>query len=210
MARIVAELGRPETPEETAARKAESSRVYRSSKTFRNLVAALIAILAVVAVVYFIVPRGEPAPRPPIDVGAEATALEASLGREVLVADVPDGWGVNGAAMEGSGVEAWTVVYVPEGDQGFLRVAQGFDAPEAWPAQVLSGARATGTVKIDGVTWDEYRVADPDRAGNISYALSTEAGPDRVLLYGSASPESTARVAEGLTPGIRGLQEESE
>jgi hypothetical protein len=38
--RVVAELGRPETPEETAARKAESSRVYRSSQNFRNLIAA--------------------------------------------------------------------------------------------------------------------------------------------------------------------------
>ena len=47
--RIVAELGRPETPDETAARKAESSRVYRASQNTRNLVAALLVTLAVVA-----------------------------------------------------------------------------------------------------------------------------------------------------------------
>ena len=40
--RVVAELGRPETPDETAARKAASSAAYRSSKTVRNLVVALL------------------------------------------------------------------------------------------------------------------------------------------------------------------------
>ena len=38
--RIVAELGRPETPDETASRKAESSRVYRASQNTRNLIVA--------------------------------------------------------------------------------------------------------------------------------------------------------------------------
>ena len=46
--RIVAELGRPETPDETAARKAESSRVHRESQNTRNLVAALIVTIAIV------------------------------------------------------------------------------------------------------------------------------------------------------------------
>ncbi|HYP73058.1 MAG TPA: DUF4245 domain-containing protein, partial [Microbacterium sp.] len=56
--RVVAELGRPETPQETADRKAASSAAYRSSKTFRNLIAALLITVAVVAVVYLGVPRG--------------------------------------------------------------------------------------------------------------------------------------------------------
>ena len=47
--RVVAELGRPETAAETAARKAESSRVYRSSQTTRNLIAALLVTIAMLA-----------------------------------------------------------------------------------------------------------------------------------------------------------------
>ena len=65
---IIAELGRPETPDETAARKAASSKAYRSSQTVRNLVAALAVTLAVVAVIIFAVPRGEPVERAPLDV----------------------------------------------------------------------------------------------------------------------------------------------
>ena len=62
--RIAAHLGRPETPAEEAARKAENTKNYRQSQSFRNLIIALVASLAIVAVVYFIVPRGEIAERP--------------------------------------------------------------------------------------------------------------------------------------------------
>jgi hypothetical protein len=45
--RVVAELGRPETPAETAARKAESSRLHRQRQTVNNLVYSLIATLGI-------------------------------------------------------------------------------------------------------------------------------------------------------------------
>jgi hypothetical protein len=61
--RIVAELGRPETPEETAARKAENSRKHRENQTLRNLVFALLSSLAVVLVLVLVV--GGPAGAPP-------------------------------------------------------------------------------------------------------------------------------------------------
>lgn len=69
---IVAELGRPETPDETAARKAASSKAYRGSQTVRNLVAALLVTVAVVAVIIFAVPRGEPVKAEEIDVAGIA------------------------------------------------------------------------------------------------------------------------------------------
>ena len=74
---IVAELGRPETSEETAARKAASSKAYRSSQTVRSLVAALIVTLAIVAVIVLAVPRGEPATTQKIDVVGIAGDVES-------------------------------------------------------------------------------------------------------------------------------------
>lgn len=208
MARVVAELGRPETPEETAARKAESSRIYRSSQNVRNLVAALLATLAIVAVVVFGVPRGTPAPTPEIDVAAEASALSDTLGRPVLVASVPDDWRVNSAVLDSETVETWTVAYAPPGDSGFLRVEQGFDADEAWVTERVAGTRASGTVDAGGITWDEYRIPDASTAGNVSYALATTAGTDRVMVLGSVAPEQAAAVAASLADGIRTLQED--
>lgn len=208
MARIVAELGRPETPEEAAARKAESSRRYRSSKTFQNLIAALLVTVAVVLVVIAAVPRGEPAPRPQPDVPALAAELSDDIGRPALSPALPDGWRVNQAVIEGQGgTEAWTMVYVRSGESGFVRVAQGLDTGEEWVAQVLGGARSSETIDIDGVEWNVYRPSDPERAGNITYALSTAAGPDQVLIYGDASPETTAIAAESVTAQVRELRE---
>ncbi|MCR2818407.1 DUF4245 domain-containing protein [Microbacterium sp. zg.Y1090] len=206
-ARIVAELGRPETPEETAARKAESSRVHRASRNTRNLLAALLVTLAVVAVIIFGVPRGElPAPEP-IDVAAVAADTSAALERTVIVPEVPDDWAVNRASVDGDGsVRAWTVVYAPE--RGFVNVAQGFDADAAWPTRVLSGSGSTGTTTLDGIEWSVYEVSDPATAGNISYALSTPAGTDTILVYGATDAATATAVAEALSDDVRALRAE--
>jgi hypothetical protein len=206
--RVVAELGRPETPDETAARKAESSRVYRSSQTARNLVAALLVTLAVVAVIVFAVPRGTPPPAEPIDVAAVAASVGTGLERTVIAPGVPQEWIVNRAAVEGDATPAWTIVYVPDAAQGFLRVAQGFDADPAWPTRVLSGASIDGSVTIEGIVWDTYRIADPARAGNISAAISTQAGPDTILIYGSSTDEAIRTAASAVGDQVRALREE--
>ncbi|MET0782634.1 MAG: DUF4245 domain-containing protein [Microbacterium sp.] len=207
--RIVAELGRPETPDETASRKAESSRVYRASQNTRNLIAALLVTLVVVAIIIFAVPRGEPPQAEPIDVAAVAEGIESAEGRTVLVPEVPEAWIVNRASIEGDSTAAWTIVYVPDETAGFLRVAQGFDADPAWTTRVLSGASVDGTVTIDGVEWDRYNIPDPSRAGNISAALSTQAGDDIVLVYGSTDDETLALAAASVADQIIALREES-
>ena len=210
--RIVAELGRPETPEETADRKAESSRVYRSSQNVRNLIAALLATLAVVVVIIFAVPRGTPPEREPIDVAAVAADIAASEGRTVITPELSDGWVVNNARIEGNGpVRAFTVVYAPAGEdqRGFLRVAQGFDADESWAARVLSGSAPQDTVTIDGITWERYDL-DPDRTGNITVALATDAGADTVLIYGAASEKALEETARSVADQITALREEAE
>ena len=64
--RVVAELGRPETAEETAARKAENSRNHRSRQTVNNLVYSLLATLGIVVV---IVAANDHGPLPPVSPG---------------------------------------------------------------------------------------------------------------------------------------------
>lgn len=207
--RIVAELGRPETPDETASRKAESSRVYRASQNTRNLIAALLVTLAVVAVIIFAVPRGAPPEAAPIDVAEVARSVETAEGRTVIVPAVPEAWLVNRASIEGDSTAAWTIVYVPDETTGFLRVAQGFDADPAWTTRVLSGASVDGTVTIDGVEWDRYDIPDPSRAGNISAALSTQAGDDIVLIYGSTDDATLELAAASVADQVLQLRAET-
>ncbi|KQZ05008.1 hypothetical protein ASD19_03120 [Microbacterium sp. Root53] len=208
--RIVAELGRPETPEETAARKAANSKAYRESQNIRNLVIALVATLAIVLVIVWAVPRGEPAPRPGIDPEPIAEVASETYGT-AIVPPVPgeeEGWRVNQAQVEPGAPASWNIVYVP-GDESFLRFSQGFDADATWAAQRLGGTAPSGEVDIAGITWQTYDV-NPDGNANVSYALGTQAGADHVLLYGSSTPEKTAEVAELIAPQLLELMKEQE
>ncbi|EIC07217.1 hypothetical protein HMPREF1529_01965 [Microbacterium sp. oral taxon 186 str. F0373] len=201
--RIVAELGRPETPAETADRKAAASRAYRQSKTFRNLVAALLVTMAVVAVVYFGVPRGSLPDPEEADVAAAAQSASASIGHPLLVPVVPENWRANSARLEGS---MWRVVYAPP--SGYVRVAQGVGVDAGWATKVLGGFAPSGTVTIDGITWDEYTIPSAARTDTVSYAISTTAGSDTVLIYGATDASTAAVAAAGVTDQILTMREE--
>ena len=201
--RIVAELGRPETPAETADRKAAASRAYRQSKTFRNLVAALLVTMAVVAVVYFGVPRGSLPDPEEADVAAAAQSASASIGHPLLVPVVPENWRANSARLEGS---MWRVVYAPP--SGYVRVAQGVDADAGWATKALGGFAPSGSVTIDGIAWDEYTIPAAARTDTVSYAISTSAGSDTVLIYGATDAATAAVAASGVTDQILTMREE--
>lgn len=206
---VVAELGRPETPEETAARKAASSKAYRSSQTIRNLVAALIATLAVTAIIVFGVPRGSVTPPPPVDLEGLAAEASTAMDRPVIVPELTAAWRVNAAELQGGPVTVWDVTIAPsaEDERGFLRIAQAFDADAAWAPLRLDSTAASGTVVIDGRDWDEYVLRNPELSANVSYALGTQAGRDYVLVYGSLGPDDTAAFAGSLTPQLDALPE---
>lgn len=208
---IVAELGRPETPEETAARKAASSKAYRSSQTMRSLVAALLVTLAVVAVIIFAVPRGEPTAAQEIDVARIAADVEATTDSPVIVPELSDFWRVNAAGLESGATMVWDVTLAPadEDERGFIRLAQAFDADAAWAPQRLNGVAPTDTITIGGLEWDVFKTGSAGSAQNVTYAIGTQAGDDYVLLYGSRTAASTADLAESLIPQIRSLSEAS-
>lgn len=208
---IIAELGRPETPDETAARKAASSKAYRSSQTMRNLFAALLVTVAVVAVIIFAVPRGEPVEQKPLDVAGIAAGVESSMDREVLIPELGTFWRANAAAMQGGATVVWEVTLAPKADdeRGFIKVAQAFDADSSWAPQRLNGIAPTDTARIGGLEWDVFKPGGSDSNANVSYAIGTQAGDDYILLYGSRSPDSTAELAESLIPQIRSLSEAS-
>lgn len=202
--RVVAELGRPETPEETAARKAASSKAYRSSQTVRNLIAALVVTLGMLVVIVVAVPRGSVAEPDPIDLSAVAADARLAMQRPVLVPETKDQWRVNAAEIVGGQTVFWSVTLAPtaQAERGFLRIAQAFDANAAWAPLRLSGTAPSGTVTAGGYLWDEFVLRNPQDSGNISYALGTQAGRDYVLVYGAMSPEATRAFAASLTPQL--------
>lgn len=203
---VVAELGRPETPEETAARQAENSRLYRQRKTINNLVAALAVSLLAVAVIVFMVPRDD---REVLrDVDFQQVAAEAQPGYDVELAapDLPEHWQSNQAEIRNGadGVTEWYVGFllVDDGDATeYVGLSQGINANDTWTYEKLDRRSPTGAITIDGTEWVEYDHTDLplDEAGNTRYSLVREDADSTIVLYGSHSAESVQELASRLS-----------
>lgn len=203
--RVVAELGRPETPEETAARKAENSRTYRQRQTVKNLVLALGASLLVVLVIVLLVPRSDTPIERDVDVALVAAQAQASSDDPLAVPELPQDWRANAAELRRSDVDevtAWYAGYLTPSDE-YLGMYQGLDANPTWIAELLARTLATGTTTIGGVEWTVYDNRDSaDDVGNARYGLTTEADGTTFVLLGTASPEEFETLAAELVPTI--------
>lgn len=196
---IVAELGRPETAEEIAARKAETSRTHRESQTFRNLLVALLASLAVVVVTVLVVVRPDLPPAPAIDY--RAIAAEADSPAPLAVPDLPQQWKANSAVFDAKpadGVATWYMGFITPKQQ-FIGVRQGIDANPTWLANQLKNRTATESTTIGGVAWQVYDNRTARDAGNLAYAMSTSDSRGAVVLFGTADVDEFATMAAVLS-----------
>lgn len=202
--RVVAELGRPETREETAERLATGSRNYRSRKTLNNLVLSLLATLGLVLVIVLLVPRNDNPIQRDIDYQATAAQLQTAIDEPLLSPDLPDEWRANAAEYrsEGSdGVSAWYIGLLTPENQ-FIGLTQGFDANPTWLSQQVGDTPVSQTLMIEGVKWDVYVNPATTDQGNFEYALVTEAGDSTYLLLGTAEPAEFAELARISAPTI--------
>lgn len=199
---VVAELGRPETPDETAARKAENSRLYRQRKTINNLVAALGVSLLAVAVIIFMVPRNDTETLRDVDFQQVAVEAQPGFDVELVSPDVPENWQSNQAEIRNGadGVSEWYIGFlVLDGDTAkeFVGLSQGINANDTWTYEKVDRRSPTGSVAIDGVEWIEYDYTDlpTEEAGNTRYALVREEADSTIILYGSHSAEAVQELA---------------
>lgn len=183
---IVAELGRPETPEETAARKAENSRRHRANQTLLNLIVATLASLAIVLFLVVVVVRPAPEPTAAIDYTAVASEAQGGSSEPLVVPALPQGWTANAARFERrSEVLTWYIGFVTPRTE-FIAFNQGIDANATWQAAVLDGSTATGETTIAGIRWTVYDHRTADDPGNYAYALAASVGASTFVLHGTA------------------------
>lgn len=202
---VVAELGRPETPEEEVARKAQNSKNYRDSKTIRNLWVAVGVTVAIVALMVFIVPRDDSSRLQSIDYRSVAVSAQRTLPVPLAVPELPDTWSSNVAEIRTAsldGVTSWFIGLITPSKQ-FLSITQGVDANPSWLVNEMQQTIPTGSVNIDGIDWIVYDNRDSDRdVGNVEYALTTESGRSTFIVAGTATPEEAAALASTLTVTI--------
>jgi hypothetical protein len=186
---IVAELGRPETPEEIAERKAAASAKRRSNQTAINLVLALLASLGVVALVILVVVRPTAIDREPVDYSAVAADAQQAVDVSLIVPALPDGWTANRAELvtgTGDGIDSWQIGLLTPGEQ-YIGFVQGIRVDERWVSEQTANGEPTDSVTIGGHVWQVYDRRDVQDPGNLAYAMTTVSGDSTVVLGGTAS-----------------------
>ena len=198
--RVVAELGRPETPEETVARKAAASRRHREHQTFLNLIAAVVVCLALVVVMVLVVVRPGVPERAPIDVAAAAEGAQRTVDEPLVVPELPEGWDANAAEIRtgADGVVTWYAGYVTP-DEQFLFFRQALEANPTWLVTAIEGATPTGERTIAGLTWIEHDQRDAEDPGNLAYLLTTEHDASTVIVGGTADDAELQTFAEAVS-----------
>ncbi len=209
--RVVAELGRPETPQETADRRTAASAKRRANQTAFNLVIALVASLGIVAFLVLVVVRPDGAGAPPIDYAAAARDAQGDADADLVVPRLPDGWTANRAEYEGApadGVPRWGIGFLTPDDDGdpasYIGLTQGIGADRGWAGDLVDDARATGTVSLGGVEWTVYDRREADDPGNLAYSLVAGFDDADVVLSGTATDEEFAVLATAVAEELDG------
>jgi hypothetical protein len=198
---IVAELGRPETPDEIVDRRAKSSAAHRANQTLINLLLAIGASLVVVVVLVLLVVRpdqGDGGPR--ADYIGTAKEVQPSIDATLAAPPLPDGWYANRAELDtpGSGqVESWQVGLVSPGSR-YVGLTQGIDADATWIADQVGKLQPTGHVDRGGLDWTVYDHRGQADAGDVGYALVATSGDSTIVLTGSATDAEFATVATAI------------
>lgn len=208
--RVVAELGRPETPEETTARQAESSRLYRVRKTLSNLVWALLATVGATLAIVALVPRPDIQVDHTVDVTQKAADAQRGIPEKLAVPAVPSTWKANAAniSRRSDGITEWRIAYLTPNANGavtdYLGVVQGIHANPTWAAEILDRRKPTGSMTIGGQQWDVYDSRDrlPARGADFGYAMSRQIGADIVIVHGAGAPETVNEVAKGVQASL--------
>ncbi len=203
---IVAELGRAETPEETFARKAATSRAHREGKTWFALVGALLGTLGVVMFLVLVVVRPDQAVfREPVDYAAATQNAQAEYDNRLVVPDLGDEWTSNfarSAKTTAAGVTAWEIGFVSPNTE-FVQLTQAFDTDATWIANTVRDAEAGPVVDIGGIAWTTYDRRDVDDAGNVAYALVAELDDRTIVVSGTARDADLETVAAATAEELR-------
>ena len=198
-ARVVAELGRPETPEETAARKAENSRKHRANQTLRNLLWSLVASVGLMLLIVIVVVRPAQPPREAVDFVTIAEQAQPTIDEPLATPVLPPQWDANNAELSraADGVSSWYIGVVTPSDE-FIALNQGIDANPTWLSNLLEQRAATGTETIDGHEWTIYDHRDAEDPGNFAYSMVTTEGASMYVLHGTADSNEFRTFAASL------------
>jgi hypothetical protein len=153
--------------------------------TVADMVRTMFVVLAVVVVVYFLVPRPDQVVQPAADVGGAAATAVSQLGFAPLVPQgLPADWVPTEAAVRNAtdGIKEFHIGYrVGTGvkDNAYAGVEQATRLTDHWLQSNDAGGARAADVTLDGTTWEQYY--KPERA----YTSLLLRRPNQVILVTS-------------------------
>ncbi len=153
--------------------------------TVTDMVRTMLVILAVVTVIYFLVPRPNQIVQPAADVGGAAAAAVSELGFAPLVPQgLPADWVPTEAAVRDAadGIKEFHIGYrvgTDVKDNAYAGVEQATRSTARWLEINDAGGTKVGDVTIEGVTWEQ--LYKPERA----YTSLLLKRPNQVILVTS-------------------------
>jgi hypothetical protein len=165
------------------------------------MIRTLLVILAVVAVVYFLVPRPNRVVQPAADIGGAAAAATSQLGFSPLIPQgLPADWVPTEAAVRNAadGIKEFHIGYrvgTDVDDNAYAGVEQATRLTPRWLQINAAGGTKVGDVSIDGNTW-QHRYK-PARA----YTSLLLQRPNQVILV--TSKKGGLAQAEVLARALR-------
>jgi hypothetical protein len=204
---VVAELGRPETPEEEAIRRDRARRDRRARQTTFNLVIATVASVLIAA--YFgILMSNQGSPGiDPVHYAAVAAEAQPGVDTPLLVPELPDGWQANRAELQTGrdGVTVWRINFLTP-DHEFLALKQGIGANPSWLFDQLENTDQSGSTTVGRIDWILH---EGPADGNLAHAMSATDGESALVLYGTATEEAFATLAAAIDDAITDAERNS-
>ena len=197
---IVAELGRAETPDEIAERRATARATRRANQTTVNLVLALLSSLAVVALVVLVVVRPTSIERDPVDYVAVAADAQEAVDVTLVAPELPSGWTANRAELisgTADGIDSWQIGFLTPGEQ-YIGFVQGIRVDQRWLSEQTANAEPGDTLTIGGQRWTIYDRRDLQDPGNLAYIMTTVSGDSTIVLGGTASESEFGVLADAV------------
>jgi hypothetical protein len=193
---IVAELGRPETPEEASLRRDEARRNRKSRQTTFNLVVATLASLVLAAFFGILMSNPGSPGIDPVDYRAAAASAQDAADEPLLAPELPDGWQANRAELQtaSDGVTVWRLGLLTPGEE-FIGLKQGIGANPTWLAAQIDKTEETGHAAIAGLDWT---LREGDAEGNSARVMTAERGGSTLVLYGSADDAEFTQLAVAI------------
>ena len=169
----------------------EEMRFLRKNSNWVNMIIAILACLAVVAVVLLMAPQPEVDSKRVVDYQTIAEQSQDSADFDLVVPEIPSGWTSNEASLDRMGDSdyvSWYVSFVGT-DRQWISIDQA-KATENWAENQVDDAVAAETVTVGGSDFQIYRAEDAKE-----YWV-TGKGDTFVVITAIASPETIDSFAQ--------------